>query len=79
VGINNFCGRDGVTAVSSVDESSLKPGENFMDITHPFARFPMVGNFITTVFPVWHITSTTPNDEEFATRLCNLEKWLKIS
>jgi hypothetical protein len=79
VGIKDFCERHGVTTVSVVDESSLKPGDNYLDITTPFARFPMVGNFITTLFPVGHIKSTTPDDEEFVTRVCNLEKWLKIS
>lgn len=66
--------------MSNVDESSLKPGDNYMDITStPLARFPMVGNLITTLFPVGHIKSTTPNDREFVARVCNLEKWLKIS
>lgn len=78
-GIKEFCEKYGVTTSDIVDEnSSLKPGDNFVDITTPIARFPMVGNFITTLLPVGHIKSTVPNDEEFILRFCRREKWLRM-
>mmetsp|Transcript_19983 Transcript_19983/g.49720 ORF Transcript_19983/g.49720 Transcript_19983/m.49720 type:complete len:727 (+) Transcript_19983:44-2224(+) len=76
--IKDFCDRHGITTLSSMEESSLKSGNNFVDITTPFTTFSMVGNFITTLFPVGHIKSTTPGDEEFIARVSNLEKWLRI-
>ena len=79
VGIEDFCARHEVATVGTTEEISMKPGDNYVDITTPFDRFPMVGNFITTLFPVGHIKSTTPNDDEFVARVCNLEKWLRLS
>lgn len=76
--IKDFCERHGVTTNSIMDKNSLKPGDNYIDITTPFAVFPMVGNFISTLFPVGHIKSTTSNDEEFVARVSNLGKWLRI-
>lgn len=77
--VKEFCAKRGVTTVNAVDESSLKPGDNYKDITAPTVTFPMVGNFIMTLFPVGHIKSTTPNDEEFIMRVCGLGKWLRMS
>lgn len=78
-GIKEFCDGHEVATVSNVEENVLKPGDNYMDITTPFTIFPMVGNFVTTLFPVGHIKSTTPNDMEFVARVCNLDKWLRLS
>jgi len=60
--------------VNIVDETPLKSGDNYIDITAPSARFPIKGNSITTLFSVGHIKLTALNDEEFAERVCYLEK-----
>ena len=78
-GIKKFCEKNEITIVGAMEESSIEPGDNFLEITSPFTDFPMVGNFITTLFPVGHIKSTTPSDEEFVARVCNLQKWLRLS
>jgi len=89
--IQNFCEQHGVATLDAADEDDdsdndnderdalLKPGDNFVDINSPMARYPMVGNFIMTLFPVGHIKSTTPGDEEFIVRVCSREKWLRMS
>ncbi len=76
--IKDICEKNGIKTMVTMDESSLKPGDNYVDITTPFTSFFMVGNFITTLFPVGHIKSTTPDDEEFIARVSNLEKWLRL-
>lgn len=77
--IRMFCEKYGVRTMPHMDEhATLRPGDNYVDISEPFATFPMVGNFIMTLLPVGHIKSTTPYDEEFLSRVCAREKWLQI-
>lgn len=77
--IKDFCKKHGIATADSVDKSSIKPGDNHVEVFAPFTDFPMVGNFIMTLFPVGHIKSTTPSDEEFVARVWNLQKWLRLS
>ena len=79
VDIKDFCARHGVKTTSTMDRSFLKPGDNYIDIVTPFDRFPMVGNFVTTLFPVGHIKSTIRNDKDFVNQVCDLKKWLRLS
>eukprot|EP00536_Pseudo-nitzschia_multiseries_P017700 jgi/Psemu1/299529/fgenesh1_pm.1737_\ len=78
--VKDFCEKHRVGTTDVVDESdSLKPGDNLVDITSPIDKYPMVGNFIMNLFPVGHIKSTTPYDEEFLARVFPREKWLRMS
>jgi hypothetical protein len=78
-GIKRICIKNGVKTLNTVDERSFAPGDNYKEIVGPMATFPMVGQFITTLFPVGHIKTTIPNDEEFLRRVVTLNKWLKLT
>jgi hypothetical protein len=77
--IKDLCTAHEIAIVDSVDKNSLGAGDNYKEISGPTSFFPMVGNFITTLFPVGHIKSTTPGDEEFLRKVVLLDKWLKVS
>ncbi|KAL3942354.1 MAG: hypothetical protein SGARI_000295 [Bacillariaceae sp.] len=77
--VKKVCETLGLRVVDSANESSLAPGDNYKEISGPMTEFPMVGQFMTTLFPVGHIKSTTPNDQEFLGRVVQLDKWLKMS
>jgi hypothetical protein len=74
--IKALCEKHGVP-VKVVNDGSLKPGDNLKDITGPTEN-AMVGQFLTTLFPVGHIKSTRSNDDEFCDRVKVLQKWLKV-
>jgi hypothetical protein len=76
--IRSLCETYGIP-VAVVDESSLQPGDNLMEIVGPMESFAMVGQFLSTLLPVGHIKSTLPNDEEFVARARGLEKWLQMA
>jgi hypothetical protein len=65
--------------VKAVTEDSLAPGDNLVNISEPMDSYPMVGQFIMTLLPVGHIKSTLPQDEEFVSRVKDLQKWLKMA
>jgi hypothetical protein len=79
------CQRHGIRHVveSSADFSSrtLSPGDNVVEVVEPTAPadFPMVGQFVSTLFPLGHVKITQPNDEEFVERVRGLKKWLKTA
>lgn len=77
--IKDFCAKHGVETASSFEWSSLAAGDNYKEINGPMDAFPMVGHFLTTMFPVGHIKSTMSNDDVFLARVTSLEKWLRIS
>ncbi len=77
--IKSLCLKHGIETVGAVDKHSLSPGDNYQEIVGPMDTFPMVGHFITTLFPVGHIKSTMSNDDEFLARVTILQKWLRIS
>jgi hypothetical protein len=76
--IIDICSKHRIKTQSTVDKGSLSPGDNYKEIVGSTNRFAMVGNFITTLFPVGHIKSTVPNDEEFVARVVTSEKWLAV-
>ena len=64
--------------MKSEGDPVLAPGDNLKIIDGPLESYPMVGQFITTLFPIGHIKSTESNDEEFVARAKVLQKWLKV-
>jgi hypothetical protein len=76
--IKDRCVFFGIHVVDSVEEDTLAPGDNYRQISGPVVSFSMVDQLFTTLFPVGHIKSTTPNDQEFLRKVVLLEKWLKI-
>ena len=50
----------------------------FNVITPALEGFPLVGQFVSTLFCVGHIKSTTPNDDAFVRNFSDSPKWLKI-
>jgi hypothetical protein len=49
---------------------------NSVAISGPMTSFPMVGQFVSLYFPLGHIKSTMPNDEEFAFYARLSDKWI---
>jgi hypothetical protein len=49
---------------------------NSVAMSGPMTTFPMAGNFVSLYFPLGHIKSTMPNDEEFALHARMSDKWL---
>jgi hypothetical protein len=78
IDIVSNCYKYGIPVTSKVNETILPPGDDLKDIIGPMDNFPMVGNFLTTLFPVGHLKSSEPNDEEFLDRAKHLQKWLKV-
>lgn len=78
IDIVSNCDKYGIPVTSRVNEAFLPPGDDLKDIVRPLENYPMVGHFLTTLFPVGHLKSSEPNDEEFISRAKNLEKWLKV-
>ncbi|KAG7356989.1 hypothetical protein IV203_001677 [Nitzschia inconspicua] len=76
--IKSVCITHGIKLIDSVDEDSLAPGDNFKEISGPTSFFPMVGHFLTTLFPIGHIKSTTPGDKDFLRKVALLKKWLRV-
>jgi hypothetical protein len=77
--MKQLCEKLGVRTMNSFEQDNLKPGDNYKRISEGMNDFPMVGQFLTTLFPVGHFKSTTPNDELFLSRVTSLEKWLRMS
>ena len=75
--IKALCEKHGVQ-VKSVNEADLAPGDNLKHIIGSMDNFYMVGNFVTTLFPVGHIKSTRSNDDDFCQKVKVLKKWLKV-
>jgi hypothetical protein len=84
-GLLEACQRHGIRhAVESsavFSSRTLVPGDNVVEVVGPTAPadFPMVGQFVSTLFPLGHVKSTQPNDEEFVERVRGLQKWLKTA
>lgn len=76
--ILDVCAKHGVKTIPSIDKKSLAPGDNHRELVDLMERFAMVSNFVMTLFPVGHIKSTLPNDEQFIARVTPLEKWLSV-
>jgi hypothetical protein len=49
---------------------------NTVKVDGPMAFYPMAGQFLSLYFPLGHIKSTMPNDEEFALKARLSDKWL---
>jgi hypothetical protein len=77
--IKGLCSKHGIETLSLIEKSSLSPGDNYKELKSCLDTFVMVGHFITTLFPIGHIKSTMPNDDEFLARATTLTKWLRIS
>jgi hypothetical protein len=77
--IKSVCLKHGIETVGSVNKHSLSPGDNYEEVVGPVDTFPMVGHFVTTLFPVGHIQLTMSNDDDFLAQVMILQKWLRIS
>lgn len=77
--IVGLCRKHGIACIDKVDKKSMGPGDNLKVIGEREEEFVMVGQFLTTFFPVGHIKSTQPNDDEFISRVKVLDKWLAMT
>ena len=79
------CQRHGISHLVESDEDfssrKLGAGDNVVNVEGETAatEMPMVGQFVSRLFPVGHIKSTKPNDEEFVARVQACKKWLKTT
>lgn len=73
-----LCQKHSISTIEGKKKETLQPGDNLCCIVDSTPRFPMVGQFLTTLLPVGHVKSTLPNDEDFISKVQGLPKWLKM-